>query len=556
MRELDAYHLYEQNWDSYEQLCEEWQWDIPDQFNIASYVCDRWAEHEVRTALVTESSDGVRREVTYQDLQADANRLANFLSSQGVTVGDRVAYTGVQKRETLVAAIAIFKLGGVAVPVSNMFGTEGLEYRLADCDVAALVTDRSNVDTVRKISDDLPQLETLITVDVDEGAPGETAFSDAIAEQSADFETVVTTAEDPSIIFYTSGTTGDPKGTLHTHRSFLGNLPALIFTHLNMELQDEEFLWLLTEWSWLGFYIYILGGLFFGKRVFGFARDESFDPTTALEIVERNQLTFCRFSPTAIRMMMRDDAWTNLDLTSVRSITLGGEKVSEQVFAWVREAFPNASVSTAFGQTEAPVIAGQCEFFGKVKRDSLGVPMPGQEIEILNPDSLEPLPTGDIGEIAVRYEDNPICFLEYWNQPEKTAQKVQDGWLLTEDLGHIDEEGYLWYQSRKDDVIISSGYRIGPEEIEDTLADHEAVIDVGVIGVPHETRGEVPKAFVRLADGTAPADDLKDELEAHVKDRLAKYEYPREIEVVEDLPTTSTGKLRRVALREREGIGD
>jgi len=275
------------------------------------------------------------------------------------------------------------------------------------------------------------------------------------------------------------------------------------------------------------------------------------------ELVEDYRITNFWIPPTALRMMMQEEqAAARHDVSSVRTITSGGESLGKTIIDWVNDTFEGADVHEGYGQTEANMIVGGCEPLGVVRPGKIGKEAPGQEIAILDPETGQPtVETGEVGEIGVKYNGNPTCFKAYWNKPEKTDAKTQDGWLLTEDLGTMDEDGYLEFVSRTDDVIISSGYRIGPEEVEDSLAGHEAVADAGVIGIPDDQRGEVAKAYVTLAEGYEPADSLKTELKDHVKDRLAKYEYPRELAFIDELPKTATGKIRRVDLEERHESG-
>lgn len=246
------------------------------------------------------------------------------------------------------------------------------------------------------------------------------------------------------------------------------------------------------------------------------------------------------------------------DLSSLRVVFNGGEALGESIVDWFQETMGDVAVHEVYGQTETAVTgAGDCEALGVDHRDGyMGKPVPGQEIEVLNGDDTEPVGPDEVGELAVRYDGNPACFLEFWNAPEKTARRIDHGWLRTEDLGLKSDDGYLSFHSRKDDVINSSGYRIAPAEIEECLAGHDAVADAGVIGIPDEMRNEVPKAFVVLAEGKEPSDDLMRELQAHIKSRLAQYEYPRELEFVSELPKTTTGKVRRHDLRVREGLAE
>jgi len=259
--------------------------------------------------------------------------------------------------------------------------------------------------------------------------------------------------------------------------------------------------------------------------------------------------------PTAYRVLFNHPAVEDHDLSSVRAIALGGEAAGDSLIERSKEVIPDAAVHEVYGQSEAPIFVGDCEALGVTHRSGkMGKPAPGHEVRVVDPDTYEPVGVGEAGELALRREGNPICFTEYWNNPEKTNEKIHDGWQLGEDLGSMDDDGYLKFHGRKDDIILSSGYKVGPAEVEDALAGHDAVVNAGVIGVPDDTRGELVKAFVELGEGHEPSDGLKKELQGFVKDRLAKYEYPRELSFIDELPKTTTGKVRRRDLREREGL--
>jgi acetyl-CoA synthetase len=322
-----------------------------------------------------------------------------------------------------------------------------------------------------------------------------------------------------------------------------------------MELADEDVFWTPAEWAWIAsLFDVVFPALYYGRPLLAY-RGGQFDPERAFELVERYGVTNYFAPPTALRMMQQVEAPERFDVDSMRTIASGGESLGRSIAEWADDVFAGAAVHEGYGQTEANMLVGDCTAMFESRGGKIGLPGPGHEVAIVDPDTAEAtVPRGETGEIAVRYEGNPVCFVEYWNQPEKTDAKVRNGWLLTEDLGRMDEDGYVGFVGRKDDVIISAGYRIGPEEVEDSLASHPAVADAAVIGVPDEERGEVPKAFVALAAGHEPSEGLVEALQTHVKDRLAKYEYPREIEFVEEMPTTTTGKVRRADLREREGL--
>jgi acetyl-CoA synthetase len=551
---LDPYHLHEHDWESYEQLIESFEWEIPDEFNVATYICDRWAEADPdRVALYIKDDARGKGEYTFGEIQTAANRLANYLEAQGIERGDRVGVNVPQKAEAVIGHVAVWKLGAVSVPLSTLFGTKGLRYRLEDCGAQACLVDESTIDVYRSVEDDLDDIETVLTVGDVDPADGETDFWDALEGHSDEFETVTTAAEDDLTIFYTSGTTGDPKGVRHAHRMHLGHLPLFSAWFISLELTDDDIYWTPASWTWMGgLGIVVLPAMYYGKPTVGW--NEQFEGEDVFELVETYGITNFWIPPTALRMMMQnEEAAEGRELSGVRTISSGGESLGQTIVDWVKDTFAGADIHEGYGQTEANMVVGSCEPLGVQRQGKIGKAAPGHEVAILDPDTAEPtVDPGEVGEIGVRYEGDPACFKEYWNKPEKTEKKFKNGWLLTEDLGTADEDGYIEFVSRKDDVIISSGYRIGPEEIEDSLAGHDAVADAGVIGVPDAERGEVPKAYVTLAKGFEPSESLTEELQQHVKDRLAKYEYPRHIEFIDELPKTATGKIKRADLEDRE----
>ena len=546
----DRYRFYEREWESHQQLREWFEWEIPERFNMAEYVCDRWVNDRERVAFFAGADAGERRTLTFRNVEREANRLANYLSAAGVSRGERVGICLGQCPEAAISHIAVWKLGAVSVPLSTQFGNDALSYRLADCSATACIVGESTIETLRSVRDELGALKALLTVETGPNSIG-TDWS-AIEEQSSQFETVDTEAESDAIIIYTSGTTGEPKGVLHAHRFLLGHLPSFAENFIESGTAEGSVFWTPVEWSWIGsLFSVVMPTLYYGQPVVAY-NAERFDPETAFELIERYGVTNFGTPTTALRMMMQvESPAERYTLDSVRSVSAGGEAVGESVVAWVEETF-DAPLEEAYGQTEANLVIGDCAALKAPKTERMGLAVPGHEVAVVDPQTAEPtVEPGDVGEIAVRYEGDPVCFKEYWKKPDRTDEKVRDGWLLTEDLGSVDEEGYFSFEGRKDDVIITSGYRTSPEEIEETIAGHRAVADVGVIGIPDEKRGEVPKAFVVVTDDGRASPELRDTLMARVKERLAPYEYPREIEFLDELPKTSTGKLRRESLRER-----
>ncbi|MFB6109931.1 MAG: acyl-CoA synthetase [Halodesulfurarchaeum sp.] len=551
---LEAYHFYEQDWDDMAALREWFEWEVPETFNMASYVCDRWADDRGRVAMFFDTAAGERETYTYWQLDRLSNRLANYLRSEGIERGDRVGVNMPQRPETVIAHVAAWKLGAVSVPLSTLFGPDALSYRLDDSGAKAAVADPTNLDTLRSVQADLPDLETTVTVDAPNVRPEETRIATIFQDADPTFETVDTDPEEDAILIYTSGTTGSPKGVLHAHRLLLGHLPGFL-TAGNLNLDDGSVYWTPGEWAWIAsLFNIVFPAMFYGRPVVASNTDGPFDPEHAFELLEEYGITMGFVPPTALRMMRQVDDPDRFDTDSLGVIASGGEAVGKDVVNWVEGTFGGV-IHEGYGQTEANIVLTECGALGMTDPESMGVAPPGHEVTIVDPETAEPtVPNGEVGEIAVRYAGDPVCFKEYWNKPEKTERKVRNGWLLTEDLGWQDDEGYFYFKSRKDDVIISAGYRIGPEEVEESISDHDAVVDAGVVGVPDEERGEIPKAFVVLADGYEATDDLREELAQYVKDNLAAYEYPREIEFVESLPRTTTGKVRRSALQEDDEV--
>ncbi|WP_254545793.1 acyl-CoA synthetase [Halomarina pelagica] len=564
---LDTYWFHERDWDDYDHLLSAFEWEVPERFNMAAYVCDRWADDPDRVALYAEDDEGRERRYTFRELRDISNRLANYLAARGVTAGDRVGVNCPQKPETVFAHVAAWKLGAVSVPLSTLFGPDALSYRLEDSEAVACVVDAANVDTLRAVRDDLDALSTVLTVDCEPEGDEERLW-DALEGHDRAFETADTDAEDDAIVIYTSGTTGAPKGVVHAHRMLLGHLPLFLTTFCNLAIEEDDVYWTPAEWAWVASLFDVLfPGLYYGKPVLAYAGGP-FDPETAFSLIEKYGVTNYFAPPTALRMMMQvEDPGERYDVDTVRVIPSGGESLGQSIVDWAAETFGGGgsdaasdrgsggvAVHEGYGQTEANLIVGDCTALAEFREGKMGLRGPGHDVRIVDPETAEPIDEPDaLGEIAVRYEGDPVCFKEYLNRPEKTAAKVRDGWLLTEDLGTVDADGYFTFRGRTDDVIISAGYRIGPEEIEESLSGHDAVADAAVIGVPHQERGEVPKAFVVLAPGYEAGDGLREELQTFVRDRLAQYEYPREVEFIDELPTTTTGKVRRADLRDREG---
>jgi acetyl-CoA synthetase len=528
---------------TYAALRKDFKWRVPSRFNIGTACADQ--QPPTRLALI-ETGQGGTREYTFGDLTALSNRLANALNGLGVRPGDRVAILLPQRVETGVCHLAAYKLGAVAVPMSVLFGPQALRYRLDDADVRVVFTDGEHLDAVDEVVSDLRDVKIVV---VGDGvvAPHE-PFERLLACGSPAFKAIETEADAPALLIYTSGTTGPPKGALHGHRALLGHLPGFQLSH-NFFPQANDRFWTPADWAWIGGLMdALLPSWYFGSPIVAASRGR-FDPEWALGLIEKFHVRNVFLPPTALKMIRR--VRIGAVRPRLRSIMCGGEPLGEEMFESARETF-NVVVNEIYGQTEANYVVGNSSEIWPVRPGSMGKPYPGHSVLVLRKDG-QPASIGEQGEFAVATPD-PVVFLQYWNQPDATVEKLTpDGrYVLTGDLGRTDEDGYLWFDARQDDVITSAGYRIGPGEIEDCLVSHPAVAMAAVIGVPDGVRGEVVKAFVQLVAADAASPSLKAEIAEHVRRRLATYEYPRYIDFVDSLPLTTTGKIRRSELRRQE----
>ena len=530
----------------YRTLYDTFQWKLPIHYNIAMDVCDKWADQPARLALIYESDKGTQR-YTFRDLKQRSNRLANGLKAMGIGVGDRVGILLPQRPETAISHLSIYKLGAIAVPLFTLFGTDALTYRLENSQASGVVTDAANLHKVLAIRDSLPDLRVII---VTEGDPpdGVERFDDLLARGSADLTPVQTRADDPALIIYTSGTTGPPKGALHAHRVVLGHLPGVEFPH-NFFPQKDDLFWTPADWAWIGGLIdALLPSWHHGVPVVAH-RARKFDPEEAFHLLAKHRIRNAFMPPTALKLMRQVPDPAVRHRFAMRTIGSGGETLGEELLEWGRRVM-GVTINEFYGQTECNLVVGNCSDLMPIRAGSMGRPVPGHDVAAVDADG-HPLPAGSTGEIAVRAPD-PVMFLEYWKNPQATKEKFVNGWSLTGDLARMDDEGYLWFVGRKDDLITSAGYRIGPAEIEDCIMKHPAVGMVAVVGQPDPVRTEIVKAFIVLREGNAASAETVRDIQQFVKERLAAHEYPREIEFIDSLPMTATGKIMRRELKKRE----
>ncbi len=514
---------------TYEQAVRDHRWVVPDRYDIAQDVCDKHPRSKL--AMVHERWDGTQRQVTWGELQDRSNQAANVLRAHGVGPGERVAVLAPATVDTAAAFFGVWKAGGILLALSVLYGDEGIRHRLADAEPAVLVTDAANADRVPA-----NLAGTVLVLDEDPFGAAPTTF-DGHEEHGPDA---------PAQLYYSSGTTGLAKGILHAHRYLLAH-EEFTFCH---EVRDGERFHGMGEWAWAAGIAPLLGPWRLGAVQVVFERQGGFDPERQLEVLGRHEVTNVFTTPTAMRAMMAlgDDAAQRFP-QAFRRVCSAGEPLNPEAIRWFREQF-GVTVLDYYGLTESyPLVANYP--FMDVREGSMGRPMPGWDVALLDEDE-QPVPAGERGEICLRARSNPHYPLGYWRRDEETRLTFGGEWFHTKDAARTDEDGYVWYDGRADDVIIAAGYRIGPFEVESACLEHPAVREAAAVASPDAQRGNVVKAFVVLAEGHAGTDEVARSIQQHVRGRLSAYAYPRRIEFVEELPKTLTGKIRRIELRQKE----
>ena len=525
---------------NYDDLYRQFRWNIPARYNIGVDVCDRWAAREPeRLAILHMQPDGREDAVSFGHLRDLSNRLANVLRAHGVARGDRVAIFLPQAPEVAAAHVAIYKLGAVALPIAVLFGTDALSYRLQNSGAKALITNAQGAGKLEEIRGEVPDLSCVLSLDGN--------LPDRLARASADFAPVDTGPDDAAMMIYTSGTTGQPKGALHAHRVLLGHMPGAELPHYPFPQNGDRF-WTPADWAWAGGLLdVLLPSLHHGVAVVA-RKVDKFDPEEAFALMEKAKVRNAFIPPTALRMMRAVKSPRGRFDFKLRTLASGGELLGVEALEWGKEAF-GLTINEFYGQTECNLVLGSCAQLGAFKPGAIGKPVPGHEVAVIGLDG-QVLKAGEIGQIAVKRPD-PVMFLEYWGRPEATREKFIGDWMVTGDQGVVDEDGYVTFVGRDDDVISSSGFRIGPGEIEDCLIRHPAVALAAVVGKPDSVRGEIVKAFIVLKDGQAGTDALAADIQSFVKTRLSGHEYPREVAFIDAMPMTTTGKVIRRLLREK-----
>ncbi|HJV60552.1 MAG TPA: AMP-binding protein [Albitalea sp.] len=572
--------------DRYAELYGDFRWLVPAQFNIAQACCARWArDAPTAVAVRYEHERGGAVSRTYAELQHDANRLANVLRGLGVGRGDRVAIVMPQRFETAVANMAVFQLGAVAMPLSMLFGPEALEYRLNHGEAHVAIVDESGIDNLLAARAACPGLRHLLAVGGASGR-GDLDWLAAMAAADGRFTAVATKADEAAVLIYTSGTTGPPKGALIPHRALIGNLSGFVCSQNWFGFADhsgplppgkgergkgvvnngppaqsasDQVFWSPADWAWTGGLMdALLPTLYFGRTIVAY--QGRFAPEKAFELMQRYRVTHTFLFPTALKAMMKavPEPRRHYQLR-LRAIMSAGEAVGDAVFAYCQRQL-GVTVNEMFGQTEINYVVGNCAARWPARPGSMGRPYPGHRVAVID-DAGRECPRGTPGDVAVHRRDihghpDPVFFLGYWKNDDATRAKYTgdpaDSWCRTGDTAVMDADGYLWYQGRGDDVFKAAGYRIGPSEIENCLVKHAAVANAAVVPKPDAERGAVVKAYVVLAPGFEGDAALVDELQRHVRGKLAPYEYPKEIEFIAALPMTTTGKVQRRVLRLQE----
>ncbi|CAN5133184.1 AMP-binding protein [soil metagenome] len=554
--------------DTYAALHAAFRWQVPADFSVAEACCTRWARDTPHaTAVLFENDQGCRAQYSFGQLQRAANRLSNALRRQGVRRGDRVAVVLPQRFETAVAHIAINQLGAVAMPLSMLFGPEALAYRLKDSGAVLAVVECAALPAVRSVRDQCPALRRLIVVGECEADCDEIGWMAALQAEDARFTAEKLRADDAAILIYTSGTTGPPKGALLAQRALIGNLSGFVasqnwfgFDPAAPRKGTQAVFWSPADWSWTGGLMdALLPTLYFGRPILGYAG--RFAPDKAFELLQKHAITHTFLFPTALKAMMKAapnprETYPALKLQAVMS---AGEAVGDAVFGYCDQQL-GVTVNEMFGQTEINYVVGNCGRLWPARPGSMGRAYPGHRVAVID-EAGEICAPGAVGEVAVHRRDvhgmpDPVFFLGYWGQDAATQAKftgdMADSWCRTGDMATQDAQGYLWYLGRSDDQFKSAGYRIGPGEIENCLVKHPAVANAAVVPKPDAERGALVKAYVVLSAGYTGSPALIAQLQSHVKGQLAPYEYPKEIEFIDALPMTTTGKVQRRVLRLQE----
>lgn len=541
----------EPNVKNYDEFCKNFKWNIPEYYNFAFDEVDKKAEENDKVALITVSSDGEEAvEHRFSDLRSLSNKFANVLKKYGVKKGDRVFIMLPRIPEWYVAVLGCIKLSAIFMPTPTLSTAKDIEYRINKAEASVAITSAEFAGRVDEVREKCPSLKHCILVGGEK--EGWISFEKEMKEVSDKLtkkDVEPSKATDPLLIYFTSGTESYPKMVLHTHSYPLAHW---VTAYVVQDLKPEDKIWVMADTGWAKTaWGKLFGQWIIGATVLQWNAKGKFKPEIALKIIEKYGVTVFCAPPTAYRMMIQVKDLKKYDFSKLRHCLSAGEPLNPEVIKVWKEA-TGVEIYDYYGQTETVALVGNLRCL-PIKPGSMGKPTPGHYVAIVDDDGNE-LPPNEEGHIAVKIkpERPPGLMKEYWKDPEENERAFKGEWYFTGDRAYKDEDGYLWFVGRADDVIKSSGYRIGPFEVESALQEHPAVVESAVIGVPDPIRGNVVKAFVVLADGYEPSEELTRELQEHVKRVTAPYKYPRIIEYVKELPKTLSGKIRRSELRRRE----
>ena len=535
--------------DDYETLYRRFQWEIPEHFNMGIDVCDKNAVNTPeKLALIVVEPGKQPISYTFLHLKRLSNKLANLFKAHRLDRGERVGILMGQSLEVAISHIAAWKIGAISIPLFTLFGEDALRFRLKDSQAKLLVTDTDNLPKIEAIRDDLPHLKLIVVVNqkVDDG--DQIDFWKGMEEASDAFTPVNTLSEAPAFICYTSGTTGNPKGALHAHRTMFGHLTGMEMFHDFIPKKGDR-MWTPADWAWVaGLMNCLMCSWHHGVTNVAY-RARKYDPEEALRLIAEHDIRNTFMPPTALNIMRQIKNIPKYE-AKLRTIAVAGEPMGAELFHWAQENL-GIQCNEFYGQTECNLVVSNCQEIMEIKPGSMGRAAPGHVVEVIDTEG-NILPSGEEGEIAVLRKNDPVLLLEYWRNTAATEAQRRDQWWRMGDTGIKDEDGYLWFVGRADDVITSAGYRIGPGEIEDCLCKHPAVSLAAAVGIPDDVRTEVIKAFIMLNPGYRASTQLEEEIRNSVKINLSPHEYPKFIEFVSKIPLTATGKIKRKELRDQE----
>src|SRR5215210_6064344 len=516
----------------YERTYVDFDWETPERFNFGRDVVDRWAAQD-RAAMIWLGTSGEERRLEFAQFSVLSNKCANAARALGIGRGDRVMVLLGKVPEWHAILTGLLKLGAIAIPCAPQLRSGDLKFRAEHSGSVAMISGPEGIGEVEKMRTDAPGLKYFVSVG--EENEGWESFEDLMDGASEDFSAEDTSSQEGSFILYTSGTTKNPKGVLHTHG----------YTHAKrmqarywLDLHDGDRLWCTSGTGWAkSIWNVLLGPWSCGTEIF--FHEGGFDPAERLDLIQRYGITVLCQAPTEYRLLAKTPELENADLSRLRHAVSAGEPLNPPVIERWKELH-GVTIYDGYGQTENTLLVGN--FPGlEVRPGSMGKPSPGCDVKVVDPDGHECQPD-EPGDIALGNRI-PCLFKEYWEQPDETEAVFRD------------EDGYLWFVGRSDDVILSAGYRIGPFEVESILIEHQAVVESAVVPAPDEDRGSIVKAYVVLGKDYEPSDGLARELQDFCKAQTAPYKYPRRIEFISELPKTTSGKIRRVELRQREAVG-